>query len=447
LTTPVNTATASADLSVSQVASPNPAIPGNNQTYTVTVTNNGPSAVSDVVLTDQINGYSSLYNLSVPLCLDNAVAMSPSQGGCTFLTHVGSAYCGVSCALGSIAAGGSATVNIMHMLNTDDMTGVNAILNTASVTSSTPDPNQANNSSTLNIPIAPSDLVVTQTASPNPATVGSNLTYTFTVTNTGLGSKLADVLLTDTITDAVTIVSMTCANNGYSAKSLGCAFRGGLLPGASNTATLVVIPTAAGTLTNTVSVITSSTDTNPANNTSTIQTQVNNMPSGYLSITKNGTGTVMSNPSGISCNDACLGQEAYFPIGTVISLAALPPVGGSIFTGWTGDSDCSDGRMTMNTSGSCVANFDNCGVQPALIYRTRYGSIGDAYTNAEASGDTIKLIASNQQETLNFNSSKNITLSGVYDCFFVNEVAYTTVTGSLTISDGKVSIEKLKIKP
>ena len=66
-----------------------------------------------------------------------------------------------------------------------------------------------------------------------------------------------------------------------------------------------------------------------------------------------GTGTVISDPSGIDCGIDC--SETY-PFGQVVDLGQAADVG-FVFGGWSGDADCSDGQVTMNTNVSCTATF------------------------------------------------------------------------------------------
>lgn len=77
---------------------------------------------------------------------------------------------------------------------------------------------------------------------------------------------------------------------------------------------------------------------------------------GYLVISRigSGSGTVESNPSGITCGDVC---ENFFEEGTVVTLTATPAPG-AIFTGWSGDDDCADGMVTINSDKYCTAIFD-----------------------------------------------------------------------------------------
>lgn len=74
-----------------------------------------------------------------------------------------------------------------------------------------------------------------------------------------------------------------------------------------------------------------------------------------LRVTRAGTGrgTVTSSPGGINCGVDCL--EPY-PRGTVATLTPTPAPG-SVFAGWRGDADCSDGRVIMNTNKGCAALF------------------------------------------------------------------------------------------
>ncbi len=79
------------------------------------------------------------------------------------------------------------------------------------------------------------------------------------------------------------------------------------------------------------------------------------LPDRTLMVSKTGTGsgTVTSSPAGIDCGGDC--TEIYTH-GTVVTLFANPDAGSS-FAGWSGNSDCLDGTVTMNADKSCVAEF------------------------------------------------------------------------------------------
>ena len=68
-----------------------------------------------------------------------------------------------------------------------------------------------------------------------------------------------------------------------------------------------------------------------------------------------GIGEVTTSPGGILCGNSCV---ASFDVGTQVQLNATPDSGSSSsFNGWSGDPDCSNGRVTINSNLLCVANF------------------------------------------------------------------------------------------
>jgi uncharacterized delta-60 repeat protein len=75
-----------------------------------------------------------------------------------------------------------------------------------------------------------------------------------------------------------------------------------------------------------------------------------------LEITKAGTGTgrVTSTPAGIDCGATC---STLFPFSAAVSLTATADPG-SVFAGWSGDPDCTDGAVTMDSNKRCTATFE-----------------------------------------------------------------------------------------
>ncbi len=122
------------------------------------------------------------------------------------------------------------------------------------------------------------DLAVSKTATPNPVIVGNALTYTVTVTNNGPNAATG-VRLTDRMPAAgLTVVSFmatqgTCTVVSGFFHELRCDL-GLLASAASATATIVVTPTLAGTITNTARVASNVSDPNGANNAVTRDTTV-----------------------------------------------------------------------------------------------------------------------------------------------------------------------------
>jgi uncharacterized repeat protein (TIGR01451 family) len=125
-----------------------------------------------------------------------------------------------------------------------------------------------------NAPVS-ADLEVIKIASPSLGVVGSNLTYTITVTNLGPDTATS-ITLTDALPASVSFVfaSDECTNNA----GLVVCDLGSLTSGAATNVTVVVVPTLEGSLTNVASVGSAEADPNPTNNTATAITEVFNVP-------------------------------------------------------------------------------------------------------------------------------------------------------------------------
>ena len=250
-----------ADLALTHTDAPDPIILGTgNITYTLTVSNSGPQNATNVTLTDTLPAGVTF------------VSATPSQGTCP------APVAGVlTCALGTINNGANATVTVVVA-----PTAAGSLNNVASVSATqgdaTPGNNTASASTTVN---AQADVSVTKTDSPDPINLGAgNITYTITVANAG-PSPAASTVLTDTLPAGVTFVSAT-APCTQAAGTVTCNL-GTLASGATTVLTVVITPTAAGTLNNTASVSTTVTDPAAANNSATASTVVN--PSANLAVT------------------------------------------------------------------------------------------------------------------------------------------------------------------
>jgi uncharacterized repeat protein (TIGR01451 family) len=122
------------------------------------------------------------------------------------------------------------------------------------------------------------DLSIVKAASPNPATVGDNLTYTITATNNGPDAATG-VTVSDTLPSGVSFVSATPSQGSCNGTSIVTCNLGSLSNGASGMVTIVVTPTQAGGVSNTATVTGNETDSNPTNNSATQVTTVNPAPS------------------------------------------------------------------------------------------------------------------------------------------------------------------------
>lgn len=241
---------AEADLSIAITDSPDPVAAGTALTYTVEVTNNGPSMASAI---------------EVAVTLPPEVTFSSTSGCTEDPTGV------PTCSLGDLAPSATASFTITVDVQ-DDVTGT--ITASATVSSSTTDSNGANDSASEDTEvIATSDLAITKTDSADPVVAGTNLTYTIEVTNNG-PSVATGVTVTDTLDAGTFLVSTTgCSEdpNGVPTCTLGTLAVGN---SASFTVEVTVLDAVLGTITNTATVAADGTDPNPADNTATEDTEV-----------------------------------------------------------------------------------------------------------------------------------------------------------------------------
>ena len=234
----VTTVTALADLQITKTA-PASVFAVSNLTYTISVTNFGPSSASGVVVTD---------------ALPAGVTFASASGGGVNNSGI------VNWSLGVLAAGQASNFTV-----TVTAPASGTLTNMANVNSPTGDPNLTNN---LTPPVITSvtplaDLIIAKIA---PATVlaTSNLVYTISVTNFG-PSSASSVVVTDTLPAGVTFVS--ASGSGANNAGLVNWSLGALAAGQSSNLTVTVIAPASGTLTNIASVGSPTGDTNILNNT------------------------------------------------------------------------------------------------------------------------------------------------------------------------------------
>ena len=283
----VTASSTQADLQVTKTAS-GPVDAGQPLTYTITVTNNGPDPSTNVTLTDP------MYNL---MSNGGLQSITTTQGTCTPPAPAsGPTNQTVSCNLGTLANGASATVKIT-ILPTIAVTGNRT--NTAYVTSpDIGDPNQANNSATASsLVTAVADLALSKTATPSSVPAGAPLTYQVTIKNNGPSTAQA-VSMSDTLPTNATFINVVSVSNGGTCPTTPSVdAAGGQLtcqwPNISNgsqyTVTYRVRPTTAGTtVTNNATVSTTTKESNLTNNSATTSTPVTAAVLD-VSITKNHT--------------------------------------------------------------------------------------------------------------------------------------------------------------
>jgi uncharacterized repeat protein (TIGR01451 family) len=175
----------SADLSITKTSSPNPVVAGTNLTYLITVGNAGPSPSSNVVVKDTLPGQVSV------------VSITPSVGSCN-AGIPGNPAQPMTCTLGTLGNGGTDTITVVATVASNTPSGT-ILTNNATVSSSTSDPNNANNSATAYSNVTTSaDLAIVKTSDKSVYKPSTVITYTVTVTNNGPSDALAAVV-TDTL--------------------------------------------------------------------------------------------------------------------------------------------------------------------------------------------------------------------------------------------------------
>jgi uncharacterized repeat protein (TIGR01451 family) len=255
----------SADLLVGD-SGPASVAAGTSATYTITLTNNGPSAAQSVVLTDILPSGSVL------------VSMTQTGGNDTF-NFAQSGGTITESAAADIPSGSSDTFALVVSAPSTLAAAAN-FSNTASVASGTADPNSANNIATAAGTIAggpPTDLIVTDSG-PASATEGGQIVFTVGVTNGG-PSPATGVVLADTPGANLKFLSATASQGTFAQAAGVVTFNLGAIA-AGNSATLTVTAQALedGTLVNSASVSATSTDSNPANNSASAHTSVAEAP-------------------------------------------------------------------------------------------------------------------------------------------------------------------------
>lgn len=254
-----------ADLAVTKTDDPDPVTEGTNVTYTVTVTNNGPGAATNVILTDVLDG------------LVTFVSATPTQGTCG--ENMGT----VSCDLGSLANSATATVTII--VTTPDVVDAVQITNQASVSGTETDPVGTNDSATEQTTVVPAgpamaDLALTKSDSPDPVfSGGQQIWYTLTVTNNG-PDDASNVVLTDTLPNGVVFVGATYEsfNSCPEVNGVVTCDLGALDLNESKTILIIVTPDVvvdATAITNNATVTATEEDPTPGNNTVAETTTVN----------------------------------------------------------------------------------------------------------------------------------------------------------------------------
>jgi len=252
-----------ADLVMTKHASATQVLAGDPFTYTINLTNNGPTDAKSVVLNDiQPSG------VTFTSCTATAGTCNVSGGV-------------ASLSLASLLNGASVAVTIQATLNFGVADGA-IVTNTASATASTFDPDTSNNSGSASLTVQnKSDLFVTKIANLTSVKATQNLVYTVTVKNLG-PYRAAAVVMNDPVPANSGFMSLNssgvpCTTPAVGAVGTIACNLGNMASGATATFTITVKVGGASNKTsinNTAKGNSPNFDPNLANNSATATTQI-----------------------------------------------------------------------------------------------------------------------------------------------------------------------------
>jgi uncharacterized repeat protein (TIGR01451 family) len=214
-----------------KVASVDPQL-GSDDTFTLTATNGGPSAAGKVVVTDE---------LAAGLTF---VSSSASIGTATVS---GSTVTWTIPDLGAPGPGSSATLEIVVRVD-----ATQRITNSATFTQTTPSPTGKTSGSSNTVAVVPAyaKLELTKTITDTTPVVGTDGTYTITVTNSGPDTARG-VVIADPLPPGLAFVSDTTSTGSVTVKGQDVDWQiGSMNVGVTATMQLVVSFTSAGKVVN-----------------------------------------------------------------------------------------------------------------------------------------------------------------------------------------------------
>ncbi|WIA09856.1 hypothetical protein OEZ85_010070 [Tetradesmus obliquus] len=206
-------------------------VPGESFNFTVTVTNQAVTAIANSVVTDPM-----------PTGITATAVDNPA---CT----LGSGGASVTCSFGTVAAGASRTAIITAVAS-----AAGTYSNTASLTYTVGGVRQPPLNSTATVTVqTPKPPTFTKTASKATLVPGESFNFTVTVTNQAV-TAIANSAVTDPMPTGITATAVDnpACTLGSGGASVTCSF-GTVAAGASRTAIITAVASAAGTYNNTAS--------------------------------------------------------------------------------------------------------------------------------------------------------------------------------------------------
>ncbi|HEX7831359.1 MAG TPA: DUF11 domain-containing protein, partial [Thermoanaerobaculia bacterium] len=318
------TVVGSADLAITK-SGPGGVTSGQNIVYTITVTNNGPSQATGVIVSD------------------------PTPANATFVLNSGACVTAFPCNLGTLNSGQS--VVITSTFSTSPSFSGN-VTNTATVSSTTSDPSNANDSASAITNVgAQADLAISKSG-PASANVGDPLVYTVSVTNNG-PSPATNVVVSDITPTGIAFQS----NSGACASAYPCNL-GTLNSGQTAIITSTYsIPTnyAGASVINTATATSDVNDPDSSDNTSAATTTIT--PEADLGIDKSGPPSIA--PGQLIIYTLSITNAG--PTSATSVVVADPTPAGLTWISNSGDCvtafPCNLGTLTSGATASITATF------------------------------------------------------------------------------------------
>jgi uncharacterized repeat protein (TIGR01451 family) len=411
-----DTLTPAVDVSVTKDDGATSAVPGDTVTYTIVVTNAGPSTATGVAVAD-----------TLPTALTGATFTSTQTGGATGNTATGT---GDIADTVDLPPGASITYTITGTI-APDATGT--LDNTATVTAAN-DTDAANDSATDSDTLTPAvDVSVTKDDGTTTATPGTTVTYTVTVTNAG-PSTATGVAVADTLPTALTGATFTSTQTGGATGNTATgtgdiADTVDLPPGATVTYTVTgtVDPSATGNLANTATV-TAANDTDAANDTATDTDTLT--PQVDVQVTK--TDGVTTVTPGTTVTYTIVVTNAGPSTAAGVSVADTMPTGltGATFTstatgGATGNTATGTGDIadTVDLPPGATITYTVTGTVTATVAPDLTAILINTATATVAAGTTDTDTANNSA------TDTDTVVAASVDLFVIKTDGATTVTG------------------
>ncbi len=277
-------------------------------------------------------------------------------------------------------------------------------------------------------PPTPVNLSVAQTESADPSPVGNQLTYTLHITNNS-SAAATGVVVNDNWTTGVAFVSVTsdqgsCSRSGSDGVICGIP---SLAAGAMATVTLVLQPSAAGTIVNSATVSANEPDSDPADNSAIEDTTIS--PTVHITVQTNPSGLAFT-VDGVSYNST---QTFSWDAGSSHTIGTTSPQSGGagvryVWTRWS-DNGAISHTVSPTTNKTYTATFRT------QYYLTMTHGTGGTVSPASGwknSGATVSISATPTNNTQVSYTFSGWTGSGTGSYSGTNNPASSTMNGPIT---------------